>query len=218
VVAAHLLTVLGIEARVDRPWPLPDTCWIPTRGQVDAAKALGLLAEGLRPGRLRLGLVTADLCLPMLTYVFGEARVGGNVAIVSLHRLGPRPGAAAGGAVGGRGAGESAGGVGVAGVAGGRPGEGAGVASGAVGDRGAREPAGAVGVAGGALSSTGLERLAKVAVHEVAHARGLVHCRHAGCVMCAAPKLHHLDELRLQFCRACRERWVGLPAGPVPTG
>jgi archaemetzincin len=34
-----------------------------------------------------LGLIDGDLCLPIFSYVFGEAQVGGQAAVVSLHRL-----------------------------------------------------------------------------------------------------------------------------------
>lgn len=40
-------------------------------------------------GVCTLALVPFDLFIPILTYVFGEAEVGGNVAIVSYHRLAP---------------------------------------------------------------------------------------------------------------------------------
>jgi archaemetzincin len=36
-----------------------------------------------------LALVPFDLFIPILTYVFGEAEVGGNVAVVSYYRLAP---------------------------------------------------------------------------------------------------------------------------------
>ena len=36
-----------------------------------------------------LAIVPHDLFIPILTYVFGEAEVGGNVAVVSYYRLDP---------------------------------------------------------------------------------------------------------------------------------
>jgi archaemetzincin len=41
------------------------------------------------PGVCTLALVPFDLYIPILTYVFGEAEVGGNVAVVSSYRLAP---------------------------------------------------------------------------------------------------------------------------------
>ncbi len=34
-----------------------------------------------------LGVAGVDLFIPVLTYVFGEAQLGGRAAVVSLHRL-----------------------------------------------------------------------------------------------------------------------------------
>jgi len=34
-----------------------------------------------------LGIATADLYIPILTFVFGEAQMGGPCAVVSIHRL-----------------------------------------------------------------------------------------------------------------------------------
>jgi predicted Zn-dependent protease len=42
-----------------------------------------------------------------------------------------------------------------------------------------------------------------VALHEVAHALGLEHCRVKGCLMCFSAGLEHLDALTLNFCPGC---------------
>lgn len=40
------------------------------------------------PGEARiLGVTTVDLCVPIFTFVFGEAQVAGRAAVVSMHRL-----------------------------------------------------------------------------------------------------------------------------------
>ena len=36
-----------------------------------------------------IGVTAADLFVPVLTYVFGEAQLGGRAAVVSTHRLRP---------------------------------------------------------------------------------------------------------------------------------
>ncbi|HTY58455.1 MAG TPA: archaemetzincin family Zn-dependent metalloprotease [Bacteroidota bacterium] len=46
-------------------------------------------APGGDPGIRTLAVVPFDLYIPILTYVFGEAEVGGNVAVVSSYRLAP---------------------------------------------------------------------------------------------------------------------------------
>jgi archaemetzincin len=46
------------------------------------------LAAPAPGGRSRiLGVLGEDLFIPILTYVFGEAQLGGRVAVVSYHRL-----------------------------------------------------------------------------------------------------------------------------------
>ena len=63
---------------------------IPGRGQLDADRLLGELeAEaGERDGAL-VGLVARDVAIPIFTFVFGRARLGGRAAVVSLARLRP---------------------------------------------------------------------------------------------------------------------------------
>lgn len=87
VVAGHLQAVFDLPALVAPPWPEPDYALIAHRRQYDAGLILGGLAEGRPPGRLRLGVTALDLCLPIFTHVYGEARLGLGVGVVSLHRL-----------------------------------------------------------------------------------------------------------------------------------
>ena len=87
VVAANLQALLGLNTLVVRPWPEPSPCLVPTRGQYDASLILRELAPEGESGALRLGLINHDLCLSFLTFVFGEAQLGGRAAVVSLHRL-----------------------------------------------------------------------------------------------------------------------------------
>jgi archaemetzincin len=46
---------------------------------------LGALPRG--PGEAVLGLAEVDITIPILTFVFGEALLGKDVALVGLHRL-----------------------------------------------------------------------------------------------------------------------------------
>ncbi len=61
----------------------------PRRGQHSSTRILRwmLSREGRETGKL-LGITDRDLCIPVLTFVFGEAQVGGAAAVVSLARLG----------------------------------------------------------------------------------------------------------------------------------
>lgn len=60
----------------------------PERGQYHSSEILhamqGLAADGA--WRI-LGVTALDLYIPILTFVFGEAQMGGPCAVVSLHRL-----------------------------------------------------------------------------------------------------------------------------------
>ena len=47
------------------------------------------------------------------------------------------------------------------------------------------------------------ERLAKVALHELAHTFSLYHCETPKCLMQYSCGLHHLDELDISFCEHC---------------
>lgn len=87
VAAAHLDSVLGFPCRQQPPRSLPEEAFVPSRGQYDAGLVSEDLARGLGPGILRVGVTEADLCLPVFSFVFGEAGLDGRVALASLHRL-----------------------------------------------------------------------------------------------------------------------------------
>lgn len=87
VAAANLQALFLIDALVAPARPAPDHCLVPSRGQYDASLILIDLAQGATGPPLRVGITAGDLCLPFLTYVFGEAQLEGKAAVVSLHRL-----------------------------------------------------------------------------------------------------------------------------------
>ena len=51
-----------------------------------------------------------------------------------------------------------------------------------------------------------LERVAKVALHEVAHVMGLVHCDDEQCLINFSSSLESLDRVQLALCPSCREQ------------
>ena len=51
-----------------------------------------------------------------------------------------------------------------------------------------------------------LDRLAKEAIHELGHNRGLVHCNQATCVMRSSTYVEDIDLKSAQFCSACNPR------------
>ena len=56
---------------------------------------------------------------------------------------------------------------------------------------------------GMASEGTYYERLAKVALHEIAHTFSLYHCETPKCLMRFSYGLRHLDELDIFFCERC---------------
>jgi len=58
------------------------------RRQYHSSEILGRMQGFVRPDTWRLlGITASDLYIPILTFVFGEAQMGGNCALVSGHRL-----------------------------------------------------------------------------------------------------------------------------------
>jgi archaemetzincin len=58
------------------------------RRQYHSSKILAALQEFITPGTWRLlGVTGNDLYIPILTFVFGEAQMGGPAAVVSYYRL-----------------------------------------------------------------------------------------------------------------------------------
>jgi archaemetzincin len=61
------------------------------RAQYHSTKLLArLLDNEAENGNRILGVTEADLFIPILTFVFGEAQLGGRVALMSTHRLRPQ--------------------------------------------------------------------------------------------------------------------------------
>lgn len=88
VVAANLQALMGIRVDMLDPRDVPREAFRERRGQYDAGIVLKHLSESSFPHCPRvLAVTTADLCNPILTYVYGEAEMGGRIAIVSNFRL-----------------------------------------------------------------------------------------------------------------------------------
>jgi archaemetzincin len=67
------------------PAPAP----VPGRPQLDADRLLAGLEAVAADGVPLVGVTAADLGLPLFTFVFGRARLGGRAVVVSLARLRP---------------------------------------------------------------------------------------------------------------------------------
>jgi len=58
------------------------------RDQYHSTKILDRLSERMPENALKLiAVVDVDLFIPILTHVFGEAKLGGRTCVISLHRL-----------------------------------------------------------------------------------------------------------------------------------
>ena len=67
--------------------PDPEFAWDPRRRQYSSTEIIRqMVAHAPREGKL-LGITERDLFIPMLTFVFGQAQLNGQLALVSLARL-----------------------------------------------------------------------------------------------------------------------------------
>jgi archaemetzincin len=94
------LDLPGLALRLKETFRLPvrmsdsmhglDFAYDPVRNQYLSTAILSMLLgiRSLDSTRV-LAIVDVDLFIPILTYVFGEAQLGGTVAVVSAHRLRP---------------------------------------------------------------------------------------------------------------------------------
>ncbi len=83
--ARFALPVRRLDRRFD-----PQAAYDITRRQYGSALLLRRLVEAAPPGAVKiLGLTEHDLFIPMLSFLFGQAQVGGVAALVSLARLRP---------------------------------------------------------------------------------------------------------------------------------
>jgi archaemetzincin len=80
----------GLSVRRLGPIEEPALAFNPTRGQWSSVAFLETLLRRVPPGAARLlGVTERDLFVPVLSFVYGQAQLGGKVAVVSLARLRP---------------------------------------------------------------------------------------------------------------------------------
>jgi archaemetzincin len=65
----------------------PSVAFHPERQQYHSTEMLQALAAVPHEGSVLLGVAAVDLYIPILTFVFGEARVAGCCAVISTYRL-----------------------------------------------------------------------------------------------------------------------------------
>lgn len=89
-IARRVSDAFGLPALVLREAPLPGGAYAPDRDQYNSTDVLKSIDRYIPDDALRVLAVTnADLFVPMMNFVFGEAAVDGRVSLISLHRLRP---------------------------------------------------------------------------------------------------------------------------------
>jgi archaemetzincin len=87
--AARVAQVFAEPVSVQRAGFDPERAYDRGRGQYDARTLLAALGSERPQPDVVLGITGADLYIPALSYVFGQAELGGRLAVISLHRLRP---------------------------------------------------------------------------------------------------------------------------------
>jgi len=86
-VVAPLREAFDVPCAVDTVTVDPSVAYHPERDQYHSSELIEMM-EPIDDGLAHiLGIAPVDLYIPILTYVFGEAQVGGRIAVVSYHRL-----------------------------------------------------------------------------------------------------------------------------------
>lgn len=83
----RLRDIFDLTVEIHPPWFDPEIPFDPSRGQYNSNLFLACLLKGERAANRLLGVTAVDLFIPVLTFVFGEAQLGGRAAVVSIHRL-----------------------------------------------------------------------------------------------------------------------------------
>lgn len=84
----RLRRTFGLEPRIRQPWFDPEIPFQPARSQYNSTLLLAQLLRDREDEAERvIGVTAVDLFIPVLTFVFGEAQLGGRAAVVSIHRL-----------------------------------------------------------------------------------------------------------------------------------
>ena len=86
-IRGRLASAFGIQARVYRHPDRPNHAFDPRRGQHSSSAILKWLVGRDQSVRRTLAITDADLFIPVLTFVYGEAQLGGRAAVVSTARL-----------------------------------------------------------------------------------------------------------------------------------
>ena len=87
-VAAHIQGYLNMDTDILPPSPVPAYAFDQKRLQYNAARIIETIErKALRQRKRILGIADVDLFIPVFTHVLGEARQGGEAAVISVYRL-----------------------------------------------------------------------------------------------------------------------------------
>ncbi len=87
-IAARIEEIFMVPVGVGRAALNLRAAYDSSRRQTNSTQLLvQILNESADPNVKRIGIVDVDLFIPILTFVFGEAQLGGPAAVVSTHRL-----------------------------------------------------------------------------------------------------------------------------------
>ena len=95
-VREHVGNELRVRVAIGFEPERPASAWDARRRQHETGRILKWLASRHTGAAKVLGLTDVDLFIPILTFVFGEAQLGGRAAVVSTARLAPGNGLRAG--------------------------------------------------------------------------------------------------------------------------
>ena len=91
VVRRAIERAFDVTVRIDRRSDRPNHAFDPKRRQHSSTEILKWLVGYARADGRMLGVTDVDLYIPVLTFVYGEAQLGGGVAVVSTARLAAGP-------------------------------------------------------------------------------------------------------------------------------
>lgn len=83
----ELANLIGFQARIFNAQPIPQYAFDSKRNQYHSTRILENLKQIKSRGELILGIMDADLYVPELSFVFGEANILDSVCIISIMRL-----------------------------------------------------------------------------------------------------------------------------------
>jgi archaemetzincin len=90
-VRSAIRDVFQLSAKIDRRPERPTHAFDSRRGQHSSTEILKWLISQSRARSRTLAITDVDLFIPVLTFVYGEAQLGGEAAVVSTARLGVEP-------------------------------------------------------------------------------------------------------------------------------